>query len=111
MEVVGSESVQFWYIHYGGTNNLLPGRPEQLTYQLSVPRDAQIFTAISKMNFGFINGNDGSPPMQLNPDQLGQIGVDVWTSGSTLNCWMILNNGDATQPCTGQVDVNVLYFR
>jgi hypothetical protein len=111
MQVVGTDSVQFSYIHFGGTNYLLPGRPEQLSFQLNVPRDAQVFPAITKINFGYINGNEGNPPMNLNEHSLGQIGAQTWVSGNILFCWMRLSTNDQTVPCVGQVDVNVLYLR
>lgn len=111
MQVLGTDSVQFGYIHYGGTNNLDPGRPEQQSHQLNPPRGtAQIFPAIAKMNYGFINGNEGSPAMNLNQQPLGQIGAQTWVQGNTLFCWMILTQNDTTAPCVAQVDVNVLYL-
>ena len=111
MQVVGTDSVQFWYIHYGGTNNLLPGRPEQLSHALNVPRGAQVFPAITKINFGYINGNEGDPPMNLNENPLGQLGANCWVDGNNLVCWMRLSTNDQTVPCVGQVNVNVLYLR
>jgi hypothetical protein len=110
MQVVGTQTVQFSYIHFGGANNLLPGRPEQLSFALNVPRGAQVFTAITKINFGFINGNEGSPQMNLREQPLGQLGASCWVSGNNLVCWMRLTQNDQTAPCVGQVNVNVLYL-
>lgn len=110
LSIVGSEFVSFWYIHYGGTNNLLPGRPEELRFALNIPDGAQVFPAITKINFGYINGNDDNPPMNLNEHPLGQLGVDCWVDGNELVCWMRLSTNDQTIPCTGEVNVNVLYF-
>ncbi len=59
MEVVGTDTINFGYTHFGGNNNLLPGRHEQQSHQLSPPDGTtHIFPAIAKVNVGFINGNE-----------------------------------------------------
>jgi hypothetical protein len=112
MEVVGTDTKTFGYIHYGGNNNLLPGRHEQQSLQLSPPDGTtHIFPALARINVAFINGNEGNPPLDLNNQPLGQLGAHAWVQGNTLVCWMRLTNNDETAPCMVLVDVNVLYLK
>src|SRR5262245_39968477 len=63
-QVLGNRIFEFWFIHYGGTNNLKPGRPETQKQPLGRPEGAQVYAALSKINCGFINGNLGDPPLE-----------------------------------------------
>jgi hypothetical protein len=110
MQIVGSESFSFSYTHFGGTNNLLPGRSETFNVTLNVPKGAQVFASITKINFGYINGNTANPPMDLNENPLGQLGVEISIKGNQLFCWMRLSTNDQTVPCVGMANVSTLYF-
>src|SRR5260370_7878670 len=106
MQIVGSQQFKFGYIHYGGVVNLLPGRVETQSVNVKLGDGAQGFTSITKINCGYINGNDADPPMDLNEHPLGQLGVDVWVRGNQLFCWMRLSTNDQTVPCVVLVNVS-----
>ena len=110
-QVLGSDTVSFWFDHYGGTNNLKPGRPETYRARINRPEGAQVFCALSKINCGFINGNLDSPQFGLRERPLGQLDVDTWIDGDDVVCTMLLTDSDGDSPCAMRVDVNVLFFR
>jgi hypothetical protein len=111
MEIVGTKSFLFGYTHFGGTNNLLPGRPESQSVTMGKPKGASVFAAISGLNFAFINGNEGSPSNQLRDQNLGQLRATLSVSGDTLTCDMRLTAESEDNPCSVHVRANVLFFK
>jgi hypothetical protein len=110
-QVLGTSTVNFWFDHFGGPNNLKPGRPETLRVRINRPEGAQAFVALSKINCGFINGNLDNPQFDLRERPLGQLGVETWVDGEDVVCWMLLTDSNGDEPCVMRVDVNVLFIR
>lgn len=110
-QVVGTTTVRFSFDHFGGTNNLKPGRPETLRAHINRPEGAQAFVALSKINCGFINGNLGNPQFGLRERPLGQLGVETFIDGDDVVCFMLLTDTNGDDPCVMRVEVNVLFFR
>lgn len=110
-EIVGMKTFVFGFTHFGGTNNLLPGRPEVQTRAMGRPRGSSVFVALAGINCGFINGNLDSPPLTLRERPLGQLRVDLEVNGDTLTCRMRLTDENQDDPCIMRVTVNVLFFR
>lgn len=109
-QVLGMRTFHFGFTHFGGTNNLLPGRGETQTARLGLPQGATAFAALAGINCGFINGNLDSPPMTLRERPLGQLRVDLEVQGDTLMCHMRLTDENSDDPCVMRVTVNVLFF-
>ena len=111
MQVVGINTFLFGYTHFGGTNNLLPGRPESQSVKLGMPEGAKAFAAIAGINFAFINGNEDDPPNQLRDERLGQLRASLDVSGDTLTCSMRLTAETEDNPCIVHVRANVLFIK
>lgn len=110
-EIVGSKTFLFGYTHFGGTNNLLPGRPESQSVKMGMPKGASAFVAIGGLNYAFINGNEGSPSNQMRDERLGQLRANLSVSGDTLTCEMRLTAETEDNPCLVHVRANVLFFK
>ena len=111
-QVVGMKEFMFSYIHYGGVNNLAPGRPEKHTVQMGKPSGSTAFAAIAGINFAFINGNLGSPSDGVDDAPLGQIRASLKVAGDTLACAMRLTSeSEFDNPCQVYVKAHVLFFK
>jgi hypothetical protein len=110
-EVVGSKTFLFGYTHFGGTNNLLPGRPETQKVQMGMPKGATAFVAIGGINYAFINGNLSEPSNNMRDQPLGQLRANLSVSGDTLTCEMRLTAETEDNPCMVHVRANVLFFK
>ncbi|MED2186000.1 hypothetical protein [Bacillus wiedmannii] len=110
--ILGGTIVNFAFDHFGGTNNLKPGRPETQRAHVNRPAGANwTFVGISKINCGYINGNLGNPHMGLRERPLGQMQVDVRAEGDDIVCTMQLTDNNGDDPCVMRVGVNVLFFQ
>ncbi|HDR7471095.1 hypothetical protein L4B26_28275 [Bacillus toyonensis] len=110
-QILGGTIVDFSFNHFGGTNNLEPGRPETLRVHVKRPEESnRTFVGISKINCGYINGNLDSPEMALRERPLGQMQVDVRAEGDDIVCTMQLTDENGDDPCVMRVGVNVLFF-
>lgn len=110
--ILGGTILNFNFDHFGGTNNLKPGRPETLRARVNRPAGANwTFVGISKINCGYINGNLGNPQMGLRERPLGQLQVDTRVEGDDIVCTMQLTDNNGDDPCVMRVGVNVLFFQ
>jgi hypothetical protein len=111
-QVVGWKTWLFGYTHFGGNNNLAPGRPETQSVQMGKPSGSTAFAAIEGINFAFINGNLGSPSNGLRDAPLGQMRASLTVTGDTLECSMRLTSeSQFDNPCLVHVRANVLFLK
>jgi len=110
-EIVGTKSFLFGFTHFGGPNNLLPGRPESQSVTMGKPKGSTAFAAIEGFNCAFINGNFGEPFDELRDQPLGQFRANLSVSGDTLTCAMRLTSETIDNPCIVHVRANVLFFK
>ena len=85
MQVVGFKTFLFGYTHFGGTNNLPPGRPESQSVTLGMPEGAKAFAAIARAS------------------------LDVL--GDKLTCGMRLTAETEDNSCLVHVRSNVLFIK
>jgi hypothetical protein len=105
MPLVGSFPHTFTFTEFGGTNNLLPGRPLEQSVPFTPPRGAASMAVLRGFGGAFIH-----PNQTLTQRPLGQFVVSVGLKSGSLVCRVRLTDENMDDPISIWVQAYVAFI-